>query len=99
MRTVTLSLARSCFYALLRAVRTRDERFLITRNGRPVAWLISAAEHSRTRAMVAVRGMQTRSVRAGLSGMRLSRINATIKEVRRERDQGRMTRTKRPHGA
>ena len=72
MKTLSLSEAKAKLSGLVEDVESRDEEVVITRNGRPVAVLVSPEEFDswkETRAIRADRDLM-REIRAGLGALK-----------------------------
>ena len=72
MKTLSLSEAKAKLSGLVEEVERRDEEVVITRNGRPVAVLVSPEEYEswkETRAIRADRDLM-REIRAGLAALK-----------------------------
>jgi antitoxin YefM len=72
MKTLSLSEAKARLSGLVEDVESRDEEFVITRNGRPAAVLVSPEEYDswkETRAIRADRDLM-REIRAGLASLK-----------------------------
>ena len=72
MKTLPLSEAKTRLSALIDEVRDRDEEVTITRNGRPVAVLVSSDEFDSWRETIAIRADTSLSdeIRQGLAEFR-----------------------------
>ena len=72
MKTLPLSEAKSQLSSLVEQVRALDDQVTITRNGRPVAVLVSAEEFERWKETIEVRGDAAlmKEIRAGLRSLR-----------------------------
>ena len=72
MKTLPLSEAKTRLSALIDEVRDRDEEVTITRNGRPVAVLVSSDEFDSWRETIAIRADVPLSdeIRQGLAELR-----------------------------
>ena len=72
MKTLPLSEAKTRLSALIDEVRDRDEEVTITRNGRPVAVLVSSDEFDSWRETIAIRADAPLSdeIRQGLAELR-----------------------------
>jgi antitoxin YefM len=72
MKTLPLSEAKSQLSGLVEQVRALDDQVTITRNGRPVAVLVSAEEFERWKETIEVRGDAAlmKEIRAGLRSLR-----------------------------
>jgi antitoxin YefM len=72
MKILSLSEAKARLSGLVEDVESRDEEFVITRNGRPAAVLVSPEEYDswkETRAIRADRDLM-REIRAGLASLK-----------------------------
>lgn len=72
MKTLSLSEAKARLSGLVEEVERRDKKIVITRNGRPVAVLVSCREYrglKETRAIRADRNL-VREIRAGLDALK-----------------------------
>ena len=72
MKTLPLSEAKTKLSGLVEKVRSRDEEIVITRNGRPVAVLVSPDEFDSWKETVAIRADTAlmREIKAGLSALK-----------------------------
>ena len=72
MKTLPLSEAKAKLSALVDEIRDRDEQVTITRNGRPVAVLVSADEFDSWRETVAIRADAplSREISQGLAAIK-----------------------------
>jgi prevent-host-death family protein len=72
MKTLSLSDAKAKLSGLVDAVESRDEEVVITRNGRPVAVLVSPDEYESWKETLAVRADADlmREIRAGLASLK-----------------------------
>ena len=72
MKTLPLSEAKSQLSGLVEQVRALEEQVVITRNGRPVAVLVSAEEFERWKETIEVRGDAAlmKEIRAGLRALK-----------------------------
>lgn len=72
MKTLPLSEAKSRLSSLVEQVRSLEEQVMITRNGRPVAVLVSAEEFERWKETIEVRGDAAlmKEIRAGLRALK-----------------------------
>lgn len=75
MKTLPLAEAKSRLSGLVEEVRALDEEVTITRNGRPVAVLVSADEFERWKETLEVRGDPAlmKEIRAGLRALKSRR--------------------------
>ena len=72
MKTLPLSEAKTKLSALIDEIRDRDEEVTITRNGRPVAVLVSADEFDSWRETISIRAdaVLTEEIRQGLAALK-----------------------------
>jgi prevent-host-death family protein len=72
MKTLPLSEVKSQLSGLVEQVRALEEQVVITRNGRPVAVLVSAEEFERWKETIEVRGdvALMKEIRAGLRALK-----------------------------
>ena len=72
MKTLPLSEAKTKLSALIDEIRDRDEEVTITRNGRPVAVLVSADEFDSWRETISIRADAALSeeIRQGLAALK-----------------------------
>jgi len=72
MKTLSVSEAKMKLSGLVDMVSTRDEEVVITKNGRPVAVLVSADERESWRETFAVRGDRAlmEEIQAGLGALK-----------------------------
>ena len=72
MKTLPLSEAKTKLSALIDEIRDRDEEVTITRNGRPVAVLVSADEFDSWRETISIRAdaALTEEIRQGLAALK-----------------------------
>ena len=72
MKTLPLSKAKATLSALIDEVRDRDEEVTITRNGHPVAVLVSADEFDSWRETVSIRADASlmEEIRQGLAALK-----------------------------
>ncbi len=72
MKTLPLSEAKSQLSGLVEQVRALEQQVVITRNGRPVAVLVSAEEFERWKETIEVRGDAAlmKEIRAGLRALK-----------------------------
>lgn len=84
MKTLSLSEAKAKLSGLVEDVERRDEEVMITRNGRPVAVLVSPEEYEswkETRAIRADRDLM-REIRAGLAALKARKARLyTLEEL------------------
>jgi prevent-host-death family protein len=84
MKTFPLSEAKTKLSGLVEKVRARDEEIVITRNGRPVAVLVSPDEFDRWKETVAIRADTAlmREIKAGLSALKAKKTKLyTLEEL------------------
>lgn len=84
MKTLPLSEAKTKLSDLVEKVRTRDEEIVITKNGRPVAVLVSPDEFNSWKETVAIRADDAlmREIKAGLSALKAKKAKLyTLKEL------------------
>ena len=95
MKTISVRDLRSKSAQVWRDL-AREKDMVVTSKGRPVGVLSYASEANlektlmtlrRARAMLALLGMQVRSVKTGLSRLPLEEINAEVDAVRRKRSR------------
>ena len=72
MKTLPLAEAKTKLSALIDEIRDRDEEVTITRNGRPVAVLVSADEFDSWRETISIRAdaALTEEIRQGLAALK-----------------------------
>lgn len=72
MKTLPLSEAKTKLSALIDEIRDRDEEVTITRNGRPVAVLVSADEFDSWRETISIRAdaVLSEEISEGLAAIR-----------------------------
>ena len=72
MKTLPLSEAKTKLSSLIDEVRDRDEEVTITRNGRPVAVLVSADEYDSWKETISIRADAafTEEIRQGLTALK-----------------------------
>jgi len=72
MKTLPLTEAKSKLSGLVDRVRALDEEVVITKNGRPVAVLVSPDEFESWKETIAIRGDATfmKEIRAGLAALK-----------------------------
>ena len=84
MKTLPLSEAKSQLSGLVEQVRSLEEQVVITRNGRPVAVLVSADEFERWKETIEVRGDAAlmKEIRAGLRALKARKARLyTLEEL------------------
>jgi antitoxin YefM len=84
MKTLPLSEAKTKLSGLVEKVRSRDEEIVITRNGRPVAVLVSPDEFDSWKETVAIRADTAlmREIKAGLSALKAKKAKLyTLEEL------------------
>ena len=84
MKTFPLSEAKTKLSGLVEKVRSRDEEIVITRNGRPVAVLVSPDEFDSWKETVAIRADTAlmREIKAGLSALKAKKAKLyTLEEL------------------
>ncbi len=83
MKTVPLPDAKPRFSQLVDQVASRDERVLITRNGRPAAVLLSADEYDSLSETIAIRADRDlmAEIRRGLRGLKRGGKIYTLEEL------------------
>jgi len=84
MKTLPLSEAKSRLSGLVEQVRALEEQVVITRNGRPVAVLVSAEEFERWKETIEVRGDAAlmKEIRAGLRALKARKARLyTLEEL------------------
>ncbi len=83
MKTVPLADAKARFSQLVDQVASRDERVLITRNGRPAAVLLSADEYDSLSETIAIRADRDlmAEIRRGLRGLKRGGKIYTLEEL------------------
>ena len=84
MKTLPLSEAKSQLSGLVEQVRSLEEQVVITRNGRPVAVLVSAEEFERWKETIEVRGDAAlmKEIRAGLRALKTRKARLyTLEEL------------------
>ena len=84
MKTLPLSEAKTKLSGLVEKVRSRDEEIVITRNGRPVAVLVSPDEFDSWKETIAIRADATlmREIKAGLSALKAKKAKLyTLEEL------------------
>ena len=84
MKTFPLSEAKTKLSGLVEKVRARDEEIVITRNGRPVAVLVSPDEFDSWKETVAIRADTAlmREIKAGLSALKAKKAKLyTLEEL------------------
>ena len=84
MRTLPLSEARTKLSSLIDEVRDRDEEVTITRNGRPVAVLVSADEFESWKETISIRADAALSeeIRRGLAALEEGNVRLyTLEEL------------------
>ena len=84
MKTLPLSEAKTKLSGLVEKVRSRDEEIVITRNGRPVAVLVSRDEFDSWKETVAIRADTAlmREIKAGLSALKAKKAKLyTLEEL------------------
>ena len=84
MKTLSVSEAKMKLSGLVEMVSTRDEEVVITKNGRPVAVLVSADERESWRETLEVRGDRAlmEEIQAGLAALKGKRAKLyTLEEL------------------
>lgn len=84
MKTFPLSEAKTKLSGLVEKVRARDEEIVITRNGRPVAVLVSPDEFDSWKETIAIRADATlmREIKAGLAALKAKKAKLyTLEEL------------------
>jgi antitoxin YefM len=83
VKTVPLADAKARFSQLVDQVASRDERVLITRNGRPAAVLLSADEYDSLSETIAIRADRDlmAEIRRGLRGLKRGGKIYTLEEL------------------
>ena len=84
MKTLPLSEAKTKLSGLVEQVRARDEEIVITKNGRPVAVLVSPSKFDRWKETVAIRANAAlmREIKAGLSALKARKAKLyTLEEL------------------
>ena len=84
MKTLPLSEAKTKLSGLVEQVRARNEEIVITKNGRPVAVLVSPRKFDRWKETVAIRADAAlkREIKAGLSALKAGRAKLyTLEEL------------------
>lgn len=84
MKTFPLSEAKTKLSGLVEKVHSRDEEIVITRNGRPVAVLVSPDEFDSWKETVAIRADTAlmREIKAGLSALKAKKAKLyTLEEL------------------
>ena len=83
MKTLPLADAKAKLSQLVDQVASRDERVLITRNGRPAAVLLSADDYDSLSEMVAIRSDRDlmAEIRRGLRGLKRGSKIYTLEEL------------------
>ena len=84
MKTFPLSEAKTKLSGLVEKVRARDEEIVITRNGRPVAVLVSPDEFDSWKETVTIRADTAlmREIKAGLSALKAKKAKLyTLEEL------------------
>ena len=84
MKTLPLLEAKTKLSSLVEHVRARNEEIVITRNGRPVAVLVSPDEFDRWKETVAIRtdAALMREIKAGLSALKARKAKLyTLEEL------------------
>lgn len=84
MKTFPLSEAKTKLSGLVEKVRARDEEIVITRNGRPVAVLVSPDEFDSWKETIAIRADAAlmREIKAGLAALKAKKAKLyTLEEL------------------
>ena len=84
MKTFPLSEAKTKLSGLVEKVHARDEEIVITRNGRPVAVLVSPDEFDSWKETIAIRADTTlmREIKAGLAALKAKKAKFyTLEEL------------------
>lgn len=86
MKTLSLTEAKSKLGTLVDRVHARDEKVVITRNGRPAAVLVSAALFEGWKETIAIRNNASflKEIRAGLRALKAGKTRLyTLEELLR----------------